>query len=46
MLFDLESDPAESRDLASDMPQLVQQYKSTLAQWRASCTASLAGEDY
>ena len=46
MLFDLIADPTESRDLAADMPELVEKYRSTLATWRASCVASRSGEDY
>jgi len=46
MLFDLIDDPAETKDLAAEKPQIVKAMKKTLDQWRASCKSSLAGEDY
>jgi arylsulfatase A-like enzyme len=46
MLFDLIDDPSESRDLASEQPEVVSKMKSTLLAWRASCQASDAGDDY
>lgn len=46
MLFDLVADPAETKDLAADKPEIVKTLRKTLEQWRASCKDSLAGKDY
>ncbi len=41
MLFDLESDRAESKDLAADHPDRVASMKAELEAWQASCEKSL-----
>ena len=46
MLFDLVEDPAESRDLAAEQPNVVERMKQSLLNWRTSHQASLAGADY
>jgi arylsulfatase A-like enzyme len=46
MLFDLIEDPAESRDIAAEKPQILRSMKATLATWRQSCKNSLEGKDY
>ena len=46
MLFDLLEDPAESRDIAAEKPQILQSMKAALATWQQSCKNSLAGKDY
>ncbi|HUT36323.1 MAG TPA: sulfatase-like hydrolase/transferase [Planctomycetota bacterium] len=45
-LYDLVADPAETKDLAAQQPQVVERMRQTLDQWRASCRSSLAGDDY
>jgi len=45
-LFDLIEDPAETKDLAGEKPNIVKAMKKTLEEWRASCKDSLAGKDY
>jgi arylsulfatase A-like enzyme len=45
-LYDLVADPGETRDLAAQHPALVTSMKGKLDGWRASCTRSLAGNDY
>jgi len=46
MLFDLVDDPAESRDLAAEKPDVVKTMAATLLAWQASCTRSRVGADY
>lgn len=46
MLFDLVADPGETTDLAAEKPELTVSMRETLETWRASCRASLKGEDY
>ena len=46
MLFDLIEDPAETKDLAAEKPQILKAMRKTLEEWRASCKDSLAGKDY
>lgn len=46
MLFDLEADPAESRDLATQFPARLDAMQATLHTWRQSVQASLDGADY
>lgn len=46
MLFDLIKDPSETKDLASEMPEIVKSMKATLDKWRKSCKESLGGKDY
>ena len=45
-LYDLLNDPAESKDLAKDHPDVVKRMTGELERWRASCRSSDAGEDY
>ncbi|MDA0588809.1 MAG: sulfatase-like hydrolase/transferase [Planctomycetota bacterium] len=45
-LFNLKSDPAEKKDLASDHPDRVAKMSADLATWRKSVVSSLNGEDY
>ena len=45
-LYDLVKDPAESRDLSEEKPDLLKSMKTTLENWRKSCEDSLAGRDY
>jgi arylsulfatase A-like enzyme len=46
MLFDLTDDPAETKDLAPQKPQILRTMKETLEKWQQSCRDSLAGKDY
>ncbi len=46
MLFDLQADPAETKDLAGEHPEIVRKMAATLASWQDSCRASLNGDDY
>ena len=45
-LFDLLTDPGETRDLAAEHPEIVDKMTATLESWRATCRASAAGKDY
>jgi len=45
-LYDLIDDPGETKDLATEKPEILQSMKATLAQWRKACQDSLAGKDY
>ena len=45
-LYDLLADPGEKNDLAAATPGVVADMARTLQQWRASCQASNAGDDY
>ncbi|MCX7818857.1 MAG: sulfatase-like hydrolase/transferase [Kiritimatiellae bacterium] len=45
-LYDLETDPAESRDLSAEQPAIAERMKVELLQWLASVEASFAGRDY
>ncbi len=45
-LFNIETDPAESRDVATEHPGRVAALRQRLEVWRASCGSSAAGEDY
>ena len=46
VLYDLIDDPGETKDLATEKPEILQSMKATLAQWRKACKDSLAGKDY
>jgi hypothetical protein len=46
MLFDVVNDPGESKDIAAQHRDVVERMSAELERWRASCKASLAGEDY
>lgn len=45
-LFDLNSDPRESRDLRSTEPELYTRLKSDFERWNKSVDESFAGKDY
>ncbi|MEM7234023.1 MAG: sulfatase-like hydrolase/transferase, partial [Planctomycetota bacterium] len=45
-LYNLSSDPSESKNLATEKPKLVAELKSWYRRWRASCQASAEGKDY
>jgi arylsulfatase A-like enzyme len=45
MLFDLQADPGEAHDVAAEHPERVQRMQAELDTWRASCTASAAGQE-
>jgi arylsulfatase A-like enzyme len=45
-LYDLESDPHETRDQSAEQPQRFEQMKQALLAWNASVEASFAGKDY
>ena len=44
-LYDIESDPAESKDLESQMPELVEDLAHKLSDWQCSAEVSLTGAD-
>jgi hypothetical protein len=46
LLFDLQTDPGETTNLAPSEVARVAAMKDTLAAWRASCLASDGGADY
>ena len=45
-LFDLSSDPAESKDIAAEHPELADSLSRKLRDWQQSVLSSLTGEDY
>ncbi len=45
-LYDLPADPSETTDVSAKHPDIVAAMTETLAEWRASCERSAAGEDY
>lgn len=45
-LYDLESDPLETKDLSESQPELLARMKQQLLAWSASVDASFAGKDY
>lgn len=45
-VYDLESDPQESKDLTATQPALAQRLRDALLAWNASVEGSLAGKDY
>jgi hypothetical protein len=45
-LYDLVSDPAESRDLAATQPEIFARLRTALVAWNVSVAASVAGQDY
>lgn len=45
-LFDLETDPKESRDLALEKPDVTKRLREALIAWNESVNASVAGKDY
>jgi len=45
-LYDLITDPAETKDLAAEKPEAVARMKPILDAWQDSVVRSLAGADY
>ena len=45
-LYDLDTDPAESRDLAATQPEVFARLRTALVAWNISVAASVAGQDY
>jgi arylsulfatase A-like enzyme len=45
-LYDLESDPGETKDLSSEQPELAKRMREALLAWNESVQASYAGKDY
>lgn len=45
-LYDLENDPAETTDLAAEMPEKVNEMQAELDNWMVSAMNSLKGADY
>jgi arylsulfatase A-like enzyme len=45
-LYDILEDPGETNDIASGNPEILEQMKQSLMEWRASCKASREGADY
>ena len=45
-LYDLQADPAESKDLAATEPEVHARMKEQLLAWGTTMTASFAGKDY
>ena len=46
LLFDLQADPGESKDIAGQYPDLAKSMKEKLFKFRESCKKSLSGADY
>jgi arylsulfatase A-like enzyme len=45
-LYDMQSDPAEQKNLADKFPEIVQQMQAELRKWQESVLNSLLGTDY
>ncbi len=45
-LYDLEADPKESNDLASERPEVTRKMREALLSWNESVKSSVAGKDY
>ncbi len=45
-LYDLESDPSETKDLAAEKPEITARLQSALLAWNESVKASVDGKDY
>ncbi|MBN2137920.1 MAG: sulfatase-like hydrolase/transferase [Sedimentisphaerales bacterium] len=45
-LYDISADPAETKNIAVQNPEVVARMKATLNAWQASVEESLAGRDY
>lgn len=45
-LYDLEADPAESRDISAEQPEIAAKMTRELLDWNKSVDASFAGKDY
>jgi arylsulfatase A-like enzyme len=46
LLFDLQADPGESKDIAGQYPDIAKSMKEKLFEFRESCKKSLSGADY
>jgi arylsulfatase A-like enzyme len=45
-LYDLETDPKESRDLSTEKPEIAERMRNALLAWNQTVEASAAGQDY
>ncbi len=45
-LYNLKTDPKESRDISADKPEIFKRMKAAFAEWSDSVDASIAGKDY
>ncbi|MBL9116400.1 MAG: sulfatase-like hydrolase/transferase [Verrucomicrobiaceae bacterium] len=45
-LYDLETDPTESKDISAQQPEVYERLKKQIEAWDASVTASFNGKDY
>lgn len=45
-LYDLVNDSGETKDIAGKHPEIVEELKRQLSEWRASCRRSCSGKDY
>ncbi len=45
-IYDLETDPRETKDLAAEKPELAARLRTALLRWNESVQASVAGKDY
>jgi arylsulfatase A-like enzyme len=45
-LYDLEADPKESTNIATEKPEIAARLRTALLQWNTSVEASAAGKDY
>jgi hypothetical protein len=46
MLFDLEADPNETKNLAGEQPDTAKRMRAALVEWHRSALASQQGKDY
>ena len=46
LLFDLKTDPGETKDIAGEHPAIVKKMTSQLDAWQKSCKKSVTGADY
>lgn len=46
LMMYLQTDRAETNDLAAEHPEIVREMVAQLQAWRESCRASLRGDDY
>jgi arylsulfatase A-like enzyme len=45
-LYDLKNDPAESKDISKDQPEIFKKMKSAFKKWSRQVDRSVAGKDY
>ena len=45
-LYNLKTDPKESKDISADRPEVFKRMKAALAKWSDTVDASIAGKDY